>query len=46
MLCSRTRELAEGSDEEIRLQLFNNKVANLGAGLLQELRGDAFIDFK
>ncbi|MEM7240943.1 MAG: SurA N-terminal domain-containing protein [Pseudomonadota bacterium] len=46
MLCDRTRELPEGSDEEIRAQLFSNKVAGLGAGLLQELRGDAFIDFK
>ena len=46
MLCSRTRELPEGSNEEIRAQLFNNKIASLGAGYLQELRGDAFINFK
>ena len=46
MLCSRARELPEGSNEEIRAQLFNNKIASLGAGYLQELRGDAFINFK
>ena len=46
MLCSRQKELPEGVDEEIRTQLFNNKIASLGAGLLQELRGDAFILYK
>lgn len=46
MLCSRTQELPEGERETIRDSLFNQKIANLGAGYLQELKGDAFITYK
>jgi peptidyl-prolyl cis-trans isomerase SurA len=46
MLCSRTQELIEGERETIRDSLFNQKIANLGAGYLQELKGDAFITYK
>jgi peptidyl-prolyl cis-trans isomerase SurA len=46
MLCTRTKELVEGERENIRESLFSQKVANLGAGYLQELKGDAFITYK
>tara|TARA_R110002124_G_scaffold99650_5_gene245801 strand:+ start:439 stop:1659 length:1221 start_codon:yes stop_codon:yes gene_type:complete len=46
MLCSRSSELAEGEREGIRESLFSQKIANLGAGYLQELKGDAFIEYK
>lgn len=46
MLCTRTQELVEGERENIRESLFSQKVANLGAGYLQELKGDAFIVYK
>ena len=46
MLCTRTQELVDGERENIRETLFSQKVANLGAGYLQELKGDAFIVHK
>jgi peptidyl-prolyl cis-trans isomerase SurA len=46
MLCTRNQELIEGERETIRESLFSQKVANLGAGYLQELKGDAFIVYK
>lgn len=43
MLCTRSQEVVEGERETIRDSLFNQKVASLGSGYLQELKGDAFI---
>lgn len=46
MLCARNQELIEGERETIRESLFSRKVANLGSGYLQELKGDAIIVYK
>jgi len=46
MLCSRSKEIVEGERENLRSSLFNQKVTELGAGYLQELKGDAFISYK
>ncbi len=46
MLCTRNQELVEGEREIIRESLFGQKVANLGSGYLQELKGDAFITYE
>ncbi|MEM9757070.1 MAG: peptidylprolyl isomerase, partial [Pseudomonadota bacterium] len=43
MLCGRTTELPEGSREEIRRALFNQRLESYAEGLLAELRADAFI---
>jgi len=46
MLCSRSKAIVEGERENLRSSLFNQKVTELGAGYLQELKGDAFITYK
>lgn len=43
MLCGRTRELPEGEREQLRLALFNQRLAALGQGYLEDLRADAII---
>ncbi|MBF9030077.1 peptidylprolyl isomerase [Rhodobacterales bacterium HKCCE3408] len=43
MLCGRTTELPEGYREEIRQQLFNQRLESYAAGYLEELRAEAFI---
>ncbi|WP_069299472.1 peptidylprolyl isomerase [Neptunicoccus sediminis] len=43
MLCDRTRDLPEGTRDNIRNGLFNQRVGALGQGYLQELKGDAVI---
>ncbi|WP_180957734.1 peptidylprolyl isomerase [Neptunicoccus cionae] len=43
MLCDRTRDLPEGTRDNIRNGLFNQRVSALGQGYLQELKGDAVI---
>lgn len=46
MLCSRTQELPEGARDELRASLFNRKISSLGAGYLQELKAEAYIEEK
>ncbi|GHA40388.1 chaperone SurA [Amylibacter ulvae] len=46
MLCSRTTELQEGEREALRGNIFNRKIAGLGNGYLQELKGSAYIEYK
>jgi peptidyl-prolyl cis-trans isomerase SurA len=43
MLCTRNQDVPEGERETIRDSLFGQKIASLGSGYLQELKGDAFI---
>ncbi len=43
MLCGRTTELAEGSREEVRSALVNQRVTSYAASFLEELKADAII---
>ncbi len=44
MLCSRSGETSPEEREDLRLRLFNQRMAAFGQGYLQELRGDALIE--
>jgi peptidyl-prolyl cis-trans isomerase SurA len=46
MLCDRLRELPEGTRENIRNGLFNQRVGGFGQGYLEELKADAVIVYK
>lgn len=46
MLCNRIQELPEGARDELRSGLFSRKIATLGDGYLQELKGEAVIVYK
>jgi len=46
MLCGRTGALAEGDREQIRNALFGQRLEAFGVGFLQELKGDAILEFR
>ena len=46
MLCSRLAELPEGTRENLRGALFNQRIGGFGQSYLQELKGDAVIVYR
>lgn len=46
MLCNRIRELPDESRDGLRQALFNERISGFGDSYLQELKGQAFIEFK
>lgn len=45
MLCSRVTPLSTDAQDQLRQQLFNQRMENYGAGYLEELKRDAYIRY-
>jgi len=46
MLCGRSREISNITREQIRTNLFNQRISGFGQRLLEELKANAIIEYK
>ena len=46
MLCGRSREISNITREQIRTNLFNQRIGGFGQRLLEELKANAIIEYK